>query len=510
MIAVLDFGSQYTHLITRRIRELGVKAEIFDHTISSNALKKKKILGIILSGGPKSVYEKGAPRVSKKILSLNIPILGICYGHHLIAYKMGGKVNAGRNREYGEKIITIKQRSKLFAGLKNQETVWFSHGDEVVKLPNGFKVLAATSQCPVAAYANESSNIYAIQFHPEVAHTKNGMKILKNFIFGICHAPIDWEIKDIKHHLIETLRSRVGKKHVMIGVSGGVDSLVAATLLHEAIGDRLYCVFIDTGLLRKNESLEVAKLFKSFKFRNFIYYSAENEFLESLKGIVDPEEKRKKFAITYFGVFSKQAQILKKQKQVSFLAQGTIYPDRIEAGKASKMSMVIKTHHNLYVPMDYGLEIIEPLAEFYKDEVRQLGLSLGIPREAVYRHPFPGPGLAIRILGEITKERINLLQEADSIFIDELKKSGYYDKTWQAFAALIPVKSVGVMGDSRTYQYIITLRAVTSLDAMTADWARLPVDLLNSISKRITNEVRGVNRVLFDITQKPPATIEYE
>ena len=510
MIAVLDFGSQYTHLITRRIRELGVRAEIFDHNVSPLELRSKKVQGVILSGGPNSVYEKDSPQVDQEIFSSGIPILGICYGLHLIAYKNGGEVKPGKKREYGEKVIKIQEKGKLFTGLDDKETVWFSHGDEVVKLPQGYRVMATTDESHIAAFANETASIYAIQFHPEVAHTLKGMRMLENFLFNICKAAKGWEIKDVKKHLIQTLTNRVGKKRVMIGVSGGVDSLVAATLLHEAIGDNLYCVFIDTGLMRKNEPNEVAELFNSLKFRNFITVSAENEFLKRLKGIVDPEEKRKVFAKTYFETFSNQAALLKKEKQVSFLAQGTIYPDRIEAGKASKMADVIKTHHNLYAPEKFGLEILEPLAEFYKDEVRELGTQLGISKNSVYRHPFPGPGLAIRIIGEVTKDRIDILREADSIFIDELKKSGWYDKTWQAFAALLPVKSVGVMGDKRTYQYIITLRAVTSLDAMTADWARLPEDLLNKISKRITNEIRGINRVLYDITQKPPATIEYE
>ncbi len=510
MIAVIDFGSQYTHLITRRIRELGVLAEIFDHTTRADELKKRHVEGIILSGGPNSVYEEGAPYLDQAVFSMGVSILGICYGMQLIAYKNGGKVISGNKREYGEKVITIKEKGKLFEGLDDEETVWFSHGDGVTAIPAGYKALAATQDCPIAAYANEKINIYAIQFHPEVAHTKHGMRILENFLFSICKAKKDWEIKDVKEKLIKDLRSKIGERRVMIGVSGGVDSLVAATILHEAIGDKLYCVFIDTGLMRKNESEEVQTLFKSLQFRNFITVEAGEEFLSKLEGIVEPEEKRKIFATVYFEIFSKQASALRKDKRIDFLAQGTIYPDRIEAGKASKMADVIKTHHNLYAPQKFGLELLEPLGEFYKDEVRKLGLELGIPEECVYRHPFPGPGLAIRILGAITDERLMLLREADSIFIEELKSSGWYEKTWQAFAAILPVKSVGVMGDARTYQDMIVLRAVTSLDAMTADWVRLPEELLNRISKRITNETAGINRVLYDITQKPPATIEYE
>jgi GMP synthase (glutamine-hydrolysing) len=510
MIAVLDFGSQYTHLITRRIRELGVLAEIFDHTISADELKQKNVEGIVLSGGPNSVYEKDAPNVDQAIFSLGIPILGICYGLQLIAYINGGTVRLGKRRGYGEKVISIKERGKLFAGLDTDETVWFSHGDEATELPAGYKVLATTQDCPIAAYGHEKMDIYAIQFHPEVEHTRHGMRILENFLFSICNAEKNWKIKDVKEALIKELQNKIGEERVMIGVSGGVDSLVAAMLLHEAIGDNLYCVFIDTGLMRKDEGKQVQELFKSLQFHNFVTVEAEAEFLGGLKGVSEPEEKRKTFATVYFEIFSKQAARLRKDKHIEFLAQGTIYPDRIEAGKASKMAAVIKTHHNLYTPQKFGMEILEPLSEFYKDEVRVLGIELGLSNESVYRHPFPGPGLAIRILGEITPERITLLQDVDNIFIEELRKSGWYDKTWQAFAALLPVKSVGVMGDARTYQYMITLRAVTSKDAMTADWVRLPDRLLNKISKRITNEVHGINRVLYDITQKPPATIEYE
>lgn len=509
MIAVLDFGSQFTHLITKRVRQLGYWSEIFDCEVSAKDLKEKNTTAIILSGGPSSVFDKGAPTINQEILKLGVPSLGVCYGHQLLAHLLGGVVKVAKIREYGEENISIKKSGKIFDGLEKKQKVWFSHGTEVTKLPAGFEVLATSKQGANAAFASLSKNIFGVQFHPEVTHTVNGSKILENFL-KLTNAKKDWQIKDIKQEIIQKLKTQIGNKKVMIGVSGGVDSLVAATLLNLAAPENIYCVFIDTGLMRKGEVSEVNNLFKTLDFKNFISVDASKQFLKNLEGITDPEVKRKTFSKVYFDVFSKQASELKKKAHISFLAQGTIYPDRIEAAKASKHADLIKSHHNLSVPLDFGLEIIEPLAEFYKDEVRSLGETLGIPREALFRHPFPGPGLSIRILGEVTLERLEILKAADDIFTQELKNFGWYDKVWQALAALLPVKSVGVMGDERTYQYILALRAVNSVDGMTADWVRLPEELLNKVAKRITNEVSGVNRVLYDISQKPPATIEYE
>lgn len=511
MIAVIDFGSQYTHLITRRIINLGVRAEIFDPDTPLKQLQTKKLEGIILSGGPSSVYDKNSPKIDKKtLLSLKIPILGICYGHHLLAYLFGGQVTPGQTREYGEETLSIKKPQMILDTLEEKEVVWFSHGDDVTKLPSNWEILATTRDSKVAAYANEKLKVFGIQFHPEVTHTKKGIKILENFLFKICKATKDSEIKGIKENLIEALRQKIGNNKIIIGVSGGVDSLVAAELLHQAVGEKLYCVFIDTGLMRKNETKEIEKLFNSLHFHNFRTIKAARVFLKNLKGVTDPEAKRKRFSKVYFKVFANLAKNLKQQEKITFLAQGTIYPDLVEAAKTSKHASLIKSHHNTSVPKKFGMQIIEPLAQFYKDEVRKLGLSLGLPKQVLSRHPFPGPGLSIRVLGNITTVRLKIVQEADAIFIEELRIAGYYEKTWQAFAALLPVKTVGVMGDGRTYEYIISLRAVTSTDAMTADWARLPSVLLNKVAKRITNEVKGVNRVVYDLSQKPPATIEYE
>jgi GMP synthase (glutamine-hydrolysing) len=510
MIAVLDFGSQYTHLITRRIRELGVKAEIFPHDVTVQTLDKAQVEGIILSGGPASVFAPGAPSLDRKILRLGIPILGICYGHQLLAQLLGGKVRASQKREYGEEVIKLKKKNVLFTGLSSKEQVWFSHGVTVFTPPKGFTVLAATASVPVAAFCSLEKKIFGVQFHPEVAHTPKGMKVLRNFLFKICRAKKIWRIADVKKSLIAELKHEVGDKKVMIGVSGGVDSTVAAQLLHLAIGENLSCVFIDTGLLRKNEVEEVSQFFKQLGFKHFQKIAAAKQFLSALKGVIDPEQKRKVFAKVYFQVFTNVAKKLKQKYHFDFLAQGTIYPDRVESGRTSKTAVLIKSHHNLSVPKALGLKIIEPLKEFYKDEVRVLGKSLGLSSKLLGRHPFPGPGLAIRILGEITPERIKIVQRADAIFIEELRNFGVYDQVWQAFAAMLPVKSVGVMGDERTYDSIIALRAVTSRDAMTADWAILPSQLLKRVSSRIMNEVKGINRVVYDLSQKPPSTIEYE
>ena len=512
MILILNFGGQTSHLIARRIRDMNVYSEILPCDISLREIGKLKPDGIILSGGPASVYEHNAPMMDRKILDLGIPVLGICYGFQLIAKLVHGEVLAGKLKEFGKKSLTVRKSGKLLNGLSKKEEVWMSHGDLVARLPDDFEVLASTDSCKIAAFENNGKRIYGIQFHAEVSHTSKGSKILENFVFGICKARKDWHMKNISQKLIKEIKKEVGNSSVIMGVSGGVDSAVAATLLHKAIGNRLHCVFVDHGLIRKGEAEEVRDFFeKKLKFRHFHFIDASRIFLEKLKEVLDPEQKRKIIGHTFIEVFeSKVAELGKKHPNIKYLGQGTIYPDRIESAQPSKFASKIKSHHNVTLPENMKLKVIEPLKEFYKDEVRKLGKELRIPDEILNRHPFPGPGLAIRILGEITAERLQILREADFIFIDELKSSKLYDKTWQAFAALLPVKAVGVMGDARTYEYVISLRAVTSVDAMTADWARLPNELLEKISNRIMNEVRGVNRVLYDISQKPPATIEYE
>ena len=509
-ILVINFGSQVVHLITRRIRELGVSSEIKPFDVSAGEIKGFGPKGIILSGGPASVYEKGSPQLDKRILSLGIPVLGICYGLQLIG-KYYGKVLPGKLKEYGKKGLDVKKQGRLLRGLNKKEQIWMSHGDLVSKLPKDFEILGSTDNCKIAAMENNSKKLYGVQFHPEVAHTLKGSQILRNFVFDICKAKKDWFIKDLKNSLIKEIKNDVKNDYVIMGVSGGVDSTVASFLIHKAIGDRIYCVFIDPGFIRKNEAEEVKRTFDKFRFKHFYMIDASKLFLERLKGIIDPEQKRKIIAKTFIEVFEgKVKELERKNPKIRFLGQGTIYPDRIETAQPSKQADKIKSHHNVALPKKMKLKVVEPLREFYKDEVRDLGLSLGIPKEVVFRHPFPGPGLAIRILGEATEERLEILRNADYIFIEELKKNGYYDKIWQAFAALIPVKAVGVKGDARSYEYVIALRAVTSKDAMTADWARLPQELLEKISSRILNEVKGVSRVLYDISQKPPATIEYE
>ncbi len=510
MILVINFGAQYVHLIARRIRELGVYSEIRPYDITYSEIKKLKPQGIVLSGGPASVYEKNSPHLDKKILESGIPVLGICYGLQLIG-KYYGKVLPGKLKEFGKKYLNVKRQGRLLRGLGKKEQIWMSHGDLVEKLPKDFEILGSTDTCKIAAMENNSAKLYGVQFHPEVAHTPKGTQILKNFVFGICRAKKDWDIGDLKESLIGEIRQKVNNDYVIMGTSGGVDSTVAAVLIHKAIGNRIFCVFIDHGLIRKDEAEEVKSAFRRFNFRHFYMIDASKIFLERLKGVIDPEQKRKIIAHTFIRVFEEKVKELeRKNPKIRFLGQGTIYPDRIETAQPSKQADKIKSHHNVALPKKMKLKVLEPLREFYKDEVRKLGRELKLPENVIGRHPFPGPGLAIRILGEVTKEKLEILRNADHVYIDELKKSGYYNKIWQAFAALIPVKTVGVMGDARTYEYIISLRAVTSKDAMTADWAKLPDWLLERISSRIINEVRGVNRVLYDISQKPPATIEYE
>ena len=507
-ILVYNFGGQYAHLIARRVRELGVYSEIVSSATTASEAKKFSPTGIILSGGPCSVYDEGSPKLDGKIFSLGVPILGICYGHQLLAHSLGGVVSGGKSKEFGKQEVFL-DKSVLFEEITSPQTVWFSHGDEVKTLPEGFTKIASSQTCSNAAMQDVERKFFGLQFHPEVVHTPCGKKILENFLFKVCACQKTWRVGEQSEQFISSLQKQVGKEKVVIGISGGVDSLVAATLLHKAIGKQLYCVLIDHGLMRKNEIALVEERLKKQGFENLVVQDARSDFLSALAGVTDPEEKRKLIGHTFIAVFEKVAARLEEKEGIRFLAQGTIYPDRIESAQSSNAAK-IKSHHNLTLPEKMKFQLIEPLKEFYKDEVRELGGKLGLPRELLDRHPFPGPGLAIRVLGEVTEERLHILREADAIYLEELKKSGWYNKVWQAFAALLPVKSVGVMGDARTYDYIISLRAVDSVDGMTADWSRLPPELLEKISSRIVNEVRGVNRVLYDVTTKPPGTIEYE
>ncbi len=511
MIIILNFGSQFAHLIARRVRDLGVKAEIVPYDIAPAEVAKLAPEGIILSGGPASVLEKGSPRPKRGIFDLGIPVLGICYGHQLMANMLGGTVVAGKEREFGKEELLVNTKSGILASLKGRETVWFSHGDQVQKLPPGFMPLASTKTCRYAASMRKKDNLYSIQFHPEVTHTKNGTKILTNFMFGVCRAKKDWKIDSVTKCLITDIKETVGKReHVAVGISGGVDSLVAATLIHRAIGNRLHAVFVDTGLLRKNEVGEVAEFLKKHGFKRLHVIDASKLFLSRLKGVTDPEKKRKIIGHTFIEVFEKALRRELKGHPVAYLAQGTIYPDRIESAATSGTASKIKSHHNVTLPEKLNFKILEPIRDLYKDEVRKVGLSLGLPPALIWRHPFPGPGLAIRIVGEVTPLRLHVLREADAVYMNVLKEHGEYEKIWQAFAALLPLKVVGVMGDARTYEYVIALRAVDSIDGMSADWHKMPTELLEQISGAIVGKVRGVNRVLYDVTQKPPATIEYE
>ena len=508
-ILILDFGSQYNQLIARKVRELSVFCEIVPPDISANEIDRKSIKGIILSGGPASVYQKGAPHCDPKILRLGIPVLGICYGMQLMAKTLGGTVDRAPSREYGRATLTVTDNTTLFKGIPKHSTSWMSHGDKVHRMPRGFKRIAMSRNTSIAAFADGQRRLFGVQFHPEVAHTQYGKNILKNFVKGVCAARGDWSMKSFVRETIEDIKATAGHDRVILGLSGGVDSSVAAVLIHRAIGQRLVCVFVDNGLLRKDEARIVREVFQKHFRINLKVVDAAEEFLSALKSVVDPEKKRKIIGKTFIQIFERES---KKIGKVKYLAQGTLYPDLIESRSAfGGPSATIKTHHNVGgLPKRMNLKLIEPLKYLFKDEVRKVGKELSIPQEVLGRHPFPGPGLAVRILGDVTKERCDVLREVDDRFIETLKKEKLYDEIWQAFAVLLPVKSVGVMGDERTYENVVALRAVTSVDGMTADWAKIPYEVLGKISNRIINEVRGVNRVAYDVSSKPPSTIEWE
>ena len=508
-VLILDFGSQYTQLIARRVRELHVFSEIQPFNYPLEKIKADpSIKAIILSGGPSSVYAEDAPRPDSGIFQLGLPILGICYGLQLIAAEMGGQVDPAARREYGRAELFIDEDTELFFEVDSPTVVWMSHGDHLTEAPPGFSILAHTENSPIAAIGNAEKNIYGIQFHPEVHHTVEGKQILHNFLYLIAGVSGDWSPQSFISSQIEKIRQQVGDKRVLCALSGGVDSSVVAVLLHRAIGDQLTCVFVDTGLLRANEAQEVETVFREHFHINLISVNARQLFLSKLRGVTDPEQKRKIIGNTFIDVFEAEAQ---KSGPFDFLAQGTLYPDVIESVSFKGPSETIKTHHNVGgLPEKMNFQLIEPLRELFKDEVREVGRQLGLPEKIIGRHPFPGPGLAIRILGEVTEERLDILRQADAIYIHELRKAGLYDQIWQAFAVLLPVKSVGVMGDQRTYEYVLALRAVVSVDGMTADWFHFPFDFLAQVSNKIINQVKGVNRVVYDISSKPPATIEWE
>ena len=516
-ILILDFGSQYTQLIARRVREANVYCELHSWDVTEDFIREFNPSGIILSGGPNSVYENETPRVPQIVFELNVPVLGICYGMQAMAAQLGGKVESANVREFGYAEVRAHGHSALFMQIQDRSNpqnhglldVWMSHGDKVTDLPEGFKIIASNEATPIAAIADETRRFYALQFHPEVTHTRQGKAIIERFVHVICGCGRNWNMPDYVNEAVERIRAEVGSDQVILGLSGGVDSSVAAALIHKAIGDQLTCVFVDNGLLRLNEAEQVMQTFANNLGVKVFHVDASAKFLSDLVGVSDPEAKRKIIGREFVEVFQQESA---KLPQAKWLAQGTIYPDVIEsAGAKTKKAHTIKSHHNVGgLPDTLHLKLLEPLRELFKDEVRELGVALGLPREMVYRHPFPGPGLGVRILGEVKKEYADLLRLADNIFIEELRDSGWYDKTSQAFAVFLPVKSVGVMGDGRTYDYVVALRAVVTTDFMTAHWAELPYDLLAKISNRIINEVRGINRVVYDISGKPPATIEWE
>ena len=510
-ILVLDFGSQYTQLIARRLRELSVYSEIISFSTPIEKLREKNPVGIILSGGPKSVSEAGAPKCAPEIFDLGTPVLGICYGMQLMTDELGGQVRRSGQREFGHAQVRVTGNGsppKLFSQVPSDLRVWASHGDDVSAVPPGFTVAATSATTPIAAMEAPDRQLYALLFHPEVAHTDHGLAILRNFAYGVCGCTGDWTIASFIEEATERIRTQVGRGKVVCGLSGGVDSTVAAMLIHRAIGDRLTCIFVDNGLLRYDEANQIVTRFTQKMRLPLDFVDATDLFLERLAGVTDPEKKRKIIGAAFIDVFEKRA---KELGGFDFLAQGTLYPDVIESASVGGPAVVIKSHHNVGgLPERMHFKLVEPLRDLFKDEVRRVGRDLGLDPEFVVRQPFPGPGLAVRLLGEITRERLDLLRLADKIVAEEIRKAGWYERLWQSFAVLLPVQSVGVMGDARTYEYTVAIRAVESLDGMTADWARLPHDLLATISSRIVNEVRGINRVVYDISSKPPSTIEWE
>ena len=506
LVLVLDFGGQYNQLIARRVREQAVFCEMVPYDIDFAELQARNPKGIILSGGPASVYEEGAPLCDPRIFSLGIPVLGICYGMQLLARQLGGAVKPSQLKEYGRSIIQVHQPSQLFKGINPPTQVWMSHGDFIESLPPEFHIDASTDNCPIAAFSHAERKIFGVQFHPEVKHTLEGTKILRNFLFEICGLKGDWDLHDYIDEKVEQIRRQVGNKKVLCGLSGGVDSSVAAALVHKAVGDQLVCVYVDTGLMRKGESEQVIDTFERHMHMHLVFVDAGERFLGKLAGVSDPEQKRKIIGTEFIRVFEEEARKLGK---IDYLVQGTIYPDVVESG--TKTAQTIKSHHNVGgLPEDMQFELVEPLRLLFKDEVRAIGTALGLDDEIVWRQPFPGPGLGVRVLEEVTAEKVKILQEADYILREEIKNAGLEREIWQYFAVLPPMRSVGVMGDGRTYAYPVILRAVTSDDAMTAEWVHIPYDILDLIARRIVNEVAGVNRVAYDITSKPPGTIEWE
>lgn len=506
IVLIIDFGGQYNQLIARRVREAGVYCEIIPFTKAIEAIKEKEPKGIIFTGGPSSVNDEGSPRIGSEIFEMNIPILGICYGAQLMAKELGGLIVKPEKREYGKTHITYGD-SVMFKSMDKENICWMSHTDQIDVMPEGFSAVSNTEDCHVAAMQNPDKKLYAVQFHPEVEHTKQGFLVIQNFLFEVAGLKGDWTSESFIEEKIAEVQEKVQDKKVLCALSGGVDSSVAAVLVHKAVGDQLTCIFVDHGLLRKNEGDDVERIFREQFSMNLIRVNAQDRFLGKLAGVTDPEAKRKIIGEEFIRVFEEEAE---KLGQIDYLVQGTIYPDIIESGGGTNTS-VIKSHHNVGgLPEDMTLKVLEPLRELFKDEVRKVGLDLGIPENLIFRHPFPGPGLGIRVLGEVTKEKCDILREADHIYREELEKAGLGRKIWQAFATLPDVKTVGVMGDERTYSYMVGLRAVTSNDGMTGEWYPIPYDVLDIMSRRIVNEVKGVNRVVYDITGKPPATIEWE